>query len=167
MRIAVFLGCALLAGLAAYYGEPYIKENPEAISVLITVFTVFAGFLVAIITIVGDPSMIPSGSWRIAEMRHDDIEARLIRHVWLFMAYLISIALLFATVMFHKAPDELVSEPIKVWTARLCLFLGTLSFLLTFSLPGALLKLQMARVRNEIARRRKGAGIKDEDNKTP
>src|ERR1039457_6885186 len=80
MRGLLILLCAALSAVAAYYGQPLVRENPEATLVLATVMTVFAGFLVAIIAVLGDPAMIPRGSWRVAEMRHDNLEASVIRH---------------------------------------------------------------------------------------
>lgn len=162
MRIIFFVVCLGLSATAAYYGEPYIHNNPDAVLVFATVFTVFAGFLVGVITIIGDPTLIPEGTWRAAEVRRESIEARLVNHIWLFMLYLIAIGLLFALVIVHKAPSDIVSECIKVWVGRLCLFVGVLSFLLTFGLPGSLLKLQMARIDAEIKRRRQDVGIQDD-----
>jgi hypothetical protein len=123
--------------------------------------TVFAGFLVAIITILGDPGMIPSGSWRVAELRRNNIEARLITHIWLFVFYLISIGFLFAGALLNKAPEALVSMEWKIWIERLYLFFGVSSFLLTFALPIALLRFQLGRIDAEIDRRRREAGIQD------
>ncbi|MCC7016609.1 MAG: hypothetical protein IT564_05345 [Rhodospirillales bacterium] len=159
MRAALLLACIAVSALAAYYGEPYVSGNSEAIIFLVTVFTVFAGFLVAIVTILGDPALIPSGSWRIAEGRRDNIEARLITHVWLFTLYLIAIGLLFVAIVLQKVPNDVVSDGVKIWIARAYLFFGILSFFLTFSLPRSLLRLQRSRIDAEIERRRREAGI--------
>jgi hypothetical protein len=136
-----------------------MHENADAVLIIITVMTVFAGFLVAIIAILGDPAMIPSGSWRIAEGRRDNIEARLTHHVWLFVFYLIAIGLLFTGALLNKAPDSVVSLVWKVWIERLYLFFGVSSFLFTFALPNALHKFQLSRIDTEIERRRREDGI--------
>jgi hypothetical protein len=159
MRAAIIVGCLLCGAVAAYYGQPLAHENADALLIIITVMTVFAGFLVAIITILGDPAMIPSGSWRTAELRRDNIEARLISHVWLFVFYLIAIGLLFMGALLNKAPEHIVSSVWKVWIERCYLFFGISSFLLTFWLPHALLKFQLSRVDAEIEKRRRDAGI--------
>ncbi|MFX7620842.1 hypothetical protein ABTJ52_20855, partial [Acinetobacter baumannii] len=67
--------CAAASWAAAFFGHPLLRENPDAVTVIVTVMTVFAGFLVAIITVLGDPAMIPDGSWRIAEIRHKKLDA--------------------------------------------------------------------------------------------
>jgi len=122
--------------------------------IIITVMTVFAGFLVAIIAILGDPALTPTGGWRVAENNHSIIYSRVVTYTWLFQLYLIAIAFLFAGSLLNKAPERLVSIIWKTWIERLYLFFGVLSFLLTLTLPGALGKLQLARAEAEIERRR-------------
>lgn len=159
MRAILILICLCASAVGAYYGQPYARENSDVIIIIITVVTVFAGFLVAIITILGDPAMIPDGSWRIAEVRRENIEQKLTRHVWLFIFYLTAIGFLFVGALLNKAPDSVVSVEWKTWIERLYLFFGIASFLFTFSLPNALLKFQIGRIDAEIDRRRREAGI--------
>lgn len=161
MRAVLIGACLICAGVASYFGQPLAHDNSDAVLVLITVMTVFAGFLVAIIAVLGDPAMIPDGSWHIPEMRRDNIEAKLIRHLWLFIIYLIAIALLFVGVLLNKASSTVIPMVVKVWIERLYLFFGILSFLFTFGLPRALLKLQLERYDAETERRRR-PDIKDE-----
>ncbi|MBB4304084.1 hypothetical protein GGD81_003139 [Rhodobium orientis] len=148
--------CAVGAGTGAFYGQPLLKDNPNAVMIIVTVLSVFAGFLVAIVTILGDPTMIPDGTWRTAEVRRENIEASLIRHGWLFIVYLLAIGCLFSGILIEKSS---VSACFKLWFERIYLFLGIFSFLLTFALPSMLLKMQMARLDAEIERRRRSAGI--------
>ena len=152
----------MIVGLvSAYYAQPYADKNQDLISILITVFTVFAGFLIAIIAIVGDPVMIPDGSWRIAEGGRDRMQYRLTLYTALFALYLVAIGLLFVGVILEKAfADDNVW---KIWIERAYLFIGVTSFLFTFALPGALLEMQSARYDAEIERRRRKAGIKPND----
>jgi MFS family permease len=158
MRRLVFIICsAALAAIAAWYGQPYVHHNSDFVVIVVTVFTVFAGFLIAIITILGDPSMIPDGSWRIAEARRDNIEKRLLTHSYLFILYLITIGFLFAGVLIQGAFTE--HDSIRVWIERVYLFLGVFSFILSFGLPISLMKLQRARVDAEIERRRQLEGV--------
>jgi hypothetical protein len=155
MRALLVALCLLCAGVGAYFGQPLAHENADVTLIIVTVTTVFAGFLVAIITILGDPAMIPDGSWRIAETRRDNIEGRLITHIWLFVFYLVTIGLLFVGALLKEAPDSSVPLAWKVWIERLYLFFGIASFLFTFGLPMALWKVQLARIDAEIERRRR------------
>ena len=160
MKILFLLLCIIGGGVSAYYGQPYVGGNVDATLIIITVLTIFAGFLVAIITVVGDPSLIPDGTWRTAEVRRENIEGQLIRHAWLFVLYLLGIAFLFIGSIIHKSPN--VPEDVKIWIERLYLFLGATSFLLTFGLPWSILKLQLKRLDTEIDRRKEAGKGKEE-----
>jgi hypothetical protein len=62
-----FLTFAVALSLVfSWVGQPLIHGNQSAIDVIVTVFSILAGFLVAIIAIIGDPASIPKGSWRVA-----------------------------------------------------------------------------------------------------
>ncbi len=160
MRAIFLLTCILVSALSAHFGYPLVQNNPDAITIMATVLTVFAGFLVAIIAILGDPAMIPGDSWAEAEMKRPGLEAIVIRHVWLFYVYLTAIGLLFAGVLLQKEPDAAVSADIKSWVGSAYLFFSVLSFLLTLALPPTLGKIQLARNLAEIEARRRAAGIK-------
>jgi hypothetical protein len=125
-----------------------------------TVLTVFAGFLVAIIAVLGDPAMVPGNSWRDAELRHPKLEATIIRYVWLFYIYLIAIAMMFTAVLLHKEPESVVSCGVKSAIEFLYLFFAVFSFLLTLGLPPTIGKIQLARSNAEVEARRRAAGIK-------
>jgi hypothetical protein len=160
MRLLSILACAGVGALSAYFAQPYVHQNSDLILIIITVFTVFAGFLIAVITIIGDPIMIREGSWRIAEGGRGTMQQRLLWHVVLFVLYLITIGLLFVGVVLEKALPSY--SPILVWIERTYLFVGVTSFLFTFALPLALLQMQQARYDAEIERRRQRAGIPPE-----
>jgi len=159
MRAILICVCLVGSAIAAYYGQPFMHGNADAVLVIVTVMTVFAGFLVAIITIIGDPALIPDGTWRVAENHRENIEKRLITHLWLFVWYLIAIGFLFVGTLLDKTPT--VPEETRLWIERAYLFFGTSSFLFTFALPKALWKFQMARIEAEIQRRRREHGLKD------
>ncbi len=157
MRAVFIISCAVVALITAPFVQPFVHHNADLILIIITVFTVFAGFLVGVITILGDPSLLPEGSWRVAELRRDSVERRLITHAWLFILYLLTIGFLFVGVILQAALDD--HNLVKIWIERIYLFFGVFSFLLTFGLPFALIRLQRARVDAEIERRRVRDGI--------
>ncbi len=159
MRAALIIFCLVFSAWAAYFAQPYVGGNSEVSVILVTVFTVFAGFLVAIVTILGDPSLIPGESWKIAEMRRENIELRLISHMWLFFFYLAAIAFLVAAAILEKIPPTIVANGVKVWISRLYLFFGFSSFLFTFGLAKSIFAIQLARIDAEIERRRRAVGL--------
>jgi hypothetical protein len=162
IRALFILLCLALGAAGAFYAQPYMHGNADAVLIIVTVFTVFAGFLIAIITIVGDPIMIPEGSWRIAEGGRDRMERRLLWHIVLFVLYLVTIGILFVGAILDKAITG-HHEPLKIWVERAYLFVGISSFFFTFALPAALLEMQRARYDAETDRRRRAVGIQSDD----
>jgi hypothetical protein len=157
MKKLFWLGvCAIIGAIGAYYAQPYASHNSDIVLIIVTVFSVFAGFLIAVITIIGDPIMIREGSWRVAEVGHDTMRSRLFSHIGLFILYLVTISALFIGVIIEKACPHSAVKVIVEW---LYLFFGITSFLLTFALPASLWNMQKARYEAEIERRRSQSGI--------
>ena len=86
---------ALYSSVGSYFGQPLIHGNDNAINIIVTVFSILAGFLVAIITIIGDPSSLPSGGWQRARLGSEALYNRLTRHKLLFLMYLTTLLLVF------------------------------------------------------------------------
>ena len=116
-RIFFIISCSILGAIGSYYSQPYMTKNADAVLIIITVFTVFAGFLIAIITIIGDPIMIPEGSWRLAEGGREKMERRLVWHIILFILYLVTIGFLFTGAVLEKAIED-HHHFWKVWIER-------------------------------------------------
>ncbi len=154
IKLAVCL--VLWGGLGSYFCQPLIHGNQDAINVIVTVFSILAGFLVAVITLVGDPKSLPAGGWQVARLGSDLTYNRLIRHKWLFKAYLVTLFLIFVSIVIKN----------KYPTVQLILeygymFFATISCFLSFKLPSALIELQQERIEHEITERRKKEGIDD------
>jgi len=54
-RPIFIVGSFVLGAVAAYFGHPFVRNNQDSLNVLVTVFTVLAGFLIAIIAVLCDP----------------------------------------------------------------------------------------------------------------
>jgi hypothetical protein len=135
----------VLSALISYLGQPLIHGNDQAVNVIVTV---------AIIAVVGDPVLLPPGTWRAAEIERDKLDNRLVRHKWLFVAYLLTLALIFFALLVAKAlPDW------GVWLERLFLFFATFSFLLSLQLPSTLMQAQRERIDAVIEHRRRTDGV--------
>lgn len=155
----IMLGvCLTLWGiLLSYLGQPFIHGNQDAVNIIVTVFSILAGFLVAVITLVGDPKSLPSGSWRAAELGSVLTYNRLVRKKWLFNAYLVTLFLIFITVLLKDKFPTLV-----IVLEYIYVFFASIACILSFKLPSALLELQSERIENEITERRKLDNIKDD-----
>lgn len=157
-KIKYAIATVLFSGLGSYLGQPFIHGNNDAINVIVTVFSILAGFLVAIITIIGDPASLPSGSWQKAQLGSQLVYNRLLRHKWLFTLYLITLVTVFISILFKKKIPELFEFNIE----RLFLFFAINAFILSFRLPTSLLNLHQERIEHEIESRREAEGIKKE-----
>jgi len=149
-----FIGYNIIAAelgwIVACHGQPLIHGNEQAVNVIVTVYSILAGFLVAIIAIVGDPLLVPSGSWRIAEgNRHKTIQ-RLTRHKYLFYIYLLSLGFVFASALFKNCHPS-----VTVWLERIFLFLSIFAFAMSLCLPSALMKMQQERCDSIIETKKK------------
>ncbi|MEQ8966766.1 MAG: hypothetical protein RID91_13135 [Azospirillaceae bacterium] len=134
-------GLAIFAGIGAFiFGHPYIEDNSEAMTVIVTVFSILAGFLIAVMTLLGDQSLVPGG-WKIIEKQRKTIEAKLIRQKWLFFLYLFTLLVIFLTTL---TPAEYVE--LKDWLERVYLGLSVTAFILSFRLPSTLMEIQVSKV---------------------
>src|SRR5690606_22272375 len=127
------------------------------LNVLVTVFTVLAGFLIAIIAVLCDPLSLSPGSWRKAENQRDMVERKLIRHMWLFGFYLVIIGLIFLITLLRAA--ENVPNSIRTAVDFIFLWFGVAGFLFSLTLPKTLMDIQRDRVNAEIERRRREENI--------
>jgi hypothetical protein len=153
-RIATLVCVLVISFFVAQYCQPLIHGNEAAINIIVTVFSILAGFLVAIIAVVGDPALLPPGNWRVAEQERKKLDRRLTRHKALFMSYLITLGLIFLSLLAAKSIPSL-----GYWLERIFLFLGSLAFLYSLKLPGALIETQRERINLIIDQRRNEEGI--------
>lgn len=139
-RVAYFVFTALSGAAAGYWGGSLIHENRDANEIIVVVFPVLAGFLIAIMTIVGDPAMFGARTWRAVELARNPTFKRLVRQKWLFLLYLITVTAVFASALLKTALPN-----VACILERIYFGLAVTSFLLSMSLPGALMKIQMER----------------------
>lgn len=139
--------------IAAIWGQPLIHDKPDAIQLLVTIFSILAGFLVAIIALLGDP-FLPSGTWRAKEYSRPKIRHRLTRHKYLFYCYLLVLALIFCSILLHDDQSEWVE-----WLERAYLFFAAFAYVMSLSLPLSLSRLQEERLEKLIEESRREAGI--------
>lgn len=158
----IFFSCSLAAGcVAGWFGQPYIHGNNDAVGVIVNVFSILAGFLVTLMTLLGDPGIYRGRTWRADAAKKSSVYRRLIRHKWLFILYLSVLGLIFVTTLIFKTiPDS----PVVLWMERLYVGLAAVAFLLSLALPQRLMNLQLAKYEELIENRRNG---KDGSNSPP
>jgi len=99
--------------------------------------------------------VLAPGNWRKAELGSQLVYRRLLRHKWLFILYLLTLGLIFASALFKDS-----SAVFCMWIERVYLFFAVVAFMMSLRLPSSLMAIQQERIENEIGRRRAEAGIK-------
>lgn len=160
-KIKYAISVVLWGGLGTYFLKPLIEGNQDAINVIVTVFSILAGFLIALITLIGDPKSLPNGSWQVARLGSDRTYNRLTRQKWLFYIYLIALVLIFLSTLLKSKFKE-----VNNFVEYLYLFFSIIAFILSFKLPGTLMELQRERIEQEIEERKNLKGISTEAQNT-
>ena len=75
-----FILIAILSGLLAYLGQPFVHGNEKAVDLVINVFAILAGFLIAIMTLFSDMRFDEDANWRQIQIREGVQEQRYIKH---------------------------------------------------------------------------------------
>jgi hypothetical protein len=114
-----------------------ISEKPDAINAVVTIFSILAGFLIAVITFIGDPG---ARGWKDLQLEKADVVSRLQRHRLIFYLYLITLGLALSIFLI---PDE--PGTVSVWLERAFVGLAVFVFGASFTLPSSLMALQIAR----------------------
>jgi len=148
--------------------------NEKALDTLVNIYSILAGFLIGVIALIGDPSSLPSGSWRIAESSVSNTFRKLRSTKLLLSTYLITLFAIFIYKLFSSPQvAEVISTmpfyeyfsqykgKIKMIFESAILFLSFLAFFYSFSLPNSLFAIQKRRVEKEIQSRRESVNIKD------
>lgn len=136
-QLLVAIGVSCFIG---YRFQPMVANNPDAVNTVVTIFSILAGFLIAVITFIAEPTMQKARTWEELQRMKITVRRKLIRQKLLFFLYLLTLGI--ALAMFLTPPTML--ELLK-WLQATFLGLATFVFLVSFSLPGSLMKIQMER----------------------
>ena len=168
MKFGIAFGRAtfVIAGLVIFvmalaFGEPIAAGNTEAIAILVTAFSILAGFLLAIATLSGDPTMLYPGTWRIASAHRRQIARSLSRYRSLFFVYLAVIALALLAALVGNV-DEM--DTAVHWIQRCAISAGIAGIFWSFGIPTAIIRVQLDRLTEEVRRRRNSKSPQPEDN---
>ena len=153
-RVGIFVAAVSISAGIGYYGQPFVHGNDEARGVIVNVFSILAGFLITVMTLLGEPGLFRGRTWRSDAVRRSNVYQRLVRHKWLFITYLLVLGLVFVTtVVAKKYPEDIAVIRLE----RVYLGLSTLAFILSLMLPSRLMNLQLARFDELVESRKKGS----------
>lgn len=147
-RAALAGGAVIASGVATYFFRELLNNTGETIGLIATVFSILAGVLITIISVLGDPSMLIDQSWRHNYLAAQETQRRLHRKTDVFVLYVLLLA---SALVFHLLPAENDAYPFIQGTT---FFLTCLSFLASLQLPYDLMGIQRERMKRAVQQMR-------------
>ncbi len=149
-RKALFsLGSVVVSALVAYFFHAKYHNNSNALTILTTVFSILAGFLIAVFAIVADERALRGKSWKSNVADLEMIRRELRSHRRLFSLYLVVLTLAFIVALDFGWPLKL-QERIEY----VLVFLASMAMIWSFRLPGYLMARHMDALDRVIESRR-------------
>lgn len=142
LNVVSALAVVVISVASGFYVQPLISGNDNAVNTIVTVFSILAGFLVAVITFIGDPG---ARGWKELQLDKRGMLVKLNRHKALFYLYLVTLGL--ALSMFVVPKENCL---ILLWLERAFVCLTTFVFLMSFTLPQSLMELQQRRYEDAL-----------------
>lgn len=139
----IFFFVGLLSGaMASYFKAALSLDTSQLTSVLVTLFSVMAGFLIATITFIIDEGH-PEFHSRMSYKKYQKLfDRRLRRNTWMFYCYLcVLLAILLASLLRNVFP--VITDGLE----RLYVGLGLAAMIWSFTLPSVLAQLQKDKAR--------------------
>lgn len=144
-RLLPLVALVAISVIGGYFLQPLIGKNKDAVNAVITIFSILAGFLIAVITFMVDPAIKSAKSWQDLQSRKKAIHRKLLRYRLIFYCYLTVLALALAT---HFVPASCVIIKANLeWTF---VSLALIVFGISFTLPKSLTDLQMSKLKEAI-----------------
>ncbi len=139
----------VLAVAASWFLQPWYHNSASAVSVLVTVFSILAGFLAAVMAIVANDRVLRGRNWRQDTFYLRQIRRELLRHKITFHIYLVVLVLAFLTSISASWPS-LVQQAVE----HALLFFATLGIVHSFQLPEVLSRKHVSAMEKQIRDRR-------------
>jgi hypothetical protein len=144
-RLGKLVAAIGVSSTVGYFFQPMVSNNTDAVNTVVTIFSILAGFLIAVITLIAEPTLKQAKNWQELQLMKKTVQRKLFRQKLLFFLYLITLGVALGTFL---VPDEQVK--LLLWLERTFLALATFVFLASFELPGSLMKIQMERYEAEM-----------------
>ncbi|GAB4237189.1 MAG: hypothetical protein Kow0032_22800 [Methyloligellaceae bacterium] len=146
----IFLAVAfVISGIVGLHWGDELRLSEAPSNYIGVTFSILAAALFAVISIVGDPSMLLPGNWRVGWESAKSIQARLQRFNYLFLWYLLTLGLLIVSEIVEHAKWEDYYFIFNVLS-----FFSTFGFIVSLALPFELSKIQKDRLEQEIRQRK-------------
>lgn len=121
-----------------------LTNGADVLSFIATIFSILAGVLIAVISILGDPSMLLDQSWRHSYLSATETQRKIHRQTDIFIVYVVLLISLF---VFMLADPKASS----FWYIQhMTFFLTVLAFIASLTLPYSLRAIQKTRLEKAI-----------------
>ncbi len=136
---------ALVASLiATYFFGGALSNKTDVLSFIASIFSILAGVLIAVISILGDPSMLLDHSWRHSYLSAEETQRKIHRQTDIFVVYVSLLVSLFVFMLVEP------SAKLYWLIQHLSFFLTVLAFFASLSLPFTLREIQRTRLKRAI-----------------
>jgi len=143
-RIAGTVSAVVIASVATYLFGNLLTNKADVLSFIASIFSILAGVLIAVISILGDPSMLLDHSWRHSYLSAAETQRKIHRQTDIFIVYVSLLISLFIFMLVDPAGD------FYWYIQHLSFFLTVLAFVASLSLPYTLRGIQKTRLDRAI-----------------
>lgn len=152
-KVTIFIIIIVFSGIISYFAQPHIHGNEKAVDLIINVFSILAGFLVAIMTLFSDFSINNETNWREVSLQKQTIRVRAAKNKHLFYCYLIVLVFVFISILFAKSEGYLYQEIVK-YAEYIYLYFASIALGYSLFLPNKIYQLQKEKLDNAIKERK-------------
>lgn len=152
-KVVTFIIIVVLSGIISYFVRPYIHGNEKAVDLIINVFSILAGFLVAIMTLFSDFSINNETNWREVSLQKQTIRVRAAKNKHLFYCYLMVLIFVFISILFAKSEETLHKNIVKS-AEYIYLYFASVALSYSLFLPNKIYQLQKEKLDNVIKERK-------------
>ena len=151
-RVALLVA-GLAIGVWVFFLSAHLAGagSEAATRLIVSVLATLNGFVIAVITVSGNPLFLYPGSWRIADAHRREIMRSLLRYRILFYACLVSVVSAIVTAAVTGVEG---AEAVAYWSKRATLGVSACAIVWSFGLPTALVRAQGEKLEAEVERRR-------------
>ena len=139
-RLSKLFAAICVSVFVGFRFQPMVADNQDAVNTVVTIFSILAGFLIAVITFIAEPVLQQAKDWSELQKMKQTVRRKLLRQKLLFFLYLLTLGVALAM---YLTPSEMSGA--LVWLQGIFLALATFVFLASFSLPSSLMAVQMER----------------------
>ncbi len=144
LRVSLTTAAFLLSAVATLlYGER-LTNDVDVLGFIATIFSILAGVLIAVISILGDPSMLLDQSWRHSYLSATETQRKIHRQTDIFLVYVILLMFLFLFMLTDPTAASFW------YIQQTTFFLTVLAFIASLTLPYSLRSIQKDRLKKAI-----------------